>query len=173
MRKGSPDRVSIDFRLAGTKTRGAIQDVMAEFAEDVRLKLIELAPSPAFRKLIESNAVTVRLTTDGADIAIRSDTPEGKILLIYHFGTMKRHPRGWEIPFPRPRYKSDGSGGTVNIPLMGVRGENGKPLFRKWVTHPAIPPRKFIDKAFRQVARKYNQRVKRAIEKALREAANA
>ena len=148
MRK-RPDEVITGIRVSSTIARQSLDRVMVsdEFMYALISELKKEAPD-FLSPFVNTRAFTMVRLRSGWSLLLHNKKDEGQLLAYWNFG----------IPHP------------FRIPKVGVATLVFPELeiFRSYAVHPAVPPDKFISRAWHRVINRYTMRIKRDIENSFR-----
>jgi hypothetical protein len=147
-----PKDVIDGIMAAHTKARGAIDEIVTsgEFMSMLIQELRREAP-PFLAKFVTQRAFTLtRMSSPnmGWRLELHNHKDEGQLLAYWNFGIPH--------PFRIPKVGK----AKLYFPALGI--------VREHAVHPAVPPDKFIYRAWHRVLNRYTMRIKREIERSFR-----
>jgi hypothetical protein len=148
-----PKDVIDGIMVAHTKARAALDEIITsgEFMAMLIDELRKEAP-PFLSKFVVPRAFTLSRLAAGKDIGWRLELhnhkDEGQLLAYWNFGI----PHPFRIPKVGDK--------KLYFPALGI--------VREHAIHPAVPPDKFIYRAWHRVLNRYTMRIKREIERSFR-----
>lgn len=144
-----PKEVITGIRTSYTRARASLDDMVlsGEFKSALILELKKEAPEFLIPFVVDRAFTMVRLK-DGWSLLLHNHKDEGQLLAYWNFG----------IPHP---FRVPKVGKTkLFFPQLGI--------VREHAIHPAVPPNKFINRAWHRVLNRYTMRIKREIERSFR-----
>ena len=144
-----PHEVITGIRTSHTRARAALDSIVTsgEFKTMLIEELRKEAPQ-FLRPFVVDSAFTLVRLKSGWSFILHNHKDEGQLLAYWNFG----------IPHP---FRIPKVGKThLYFPALGI--------VREYAIHPAVPPDKFIYRAWHRVLNRYTMQIKRSIERSFR-----
>jgi hypothetical protein len=144
-----PREVITGIRTSHTRARAALDNVITsgEFKSMLSEELKKEAPQ-FLRPFVVDSAFTLVRLKDGWSLLLHNHKDEGQLLAYWNFGI----PHPFRVPKVGKAH--------LYFPALGI--------VREYAMHPAVPPNKFIYRAWHRVLNRYTMRIKREIERSFR-----
>ena len=148
-----PKDVIDGIMVSHTKARAALDEIVTsgEFMSMLIMELRKEAP-PFLSKFVVEKAFTLTRMSEpnvGWRLELHNHQDEGQLLAYWNFGI----PHPFKIPKVGKK--------MLYFPALGI-------VRTTEITHPAVPPDKFIYRAWHRVINRYTMRIKREIERSFR-----